>query len=111
MTEYRNNGDGTFTAITNGETTVSNTNGNVASNFDPVTELGVIIRNGTARLYIYGTYAVALIVAGATHVGLASISVHDPAWLTAATAVLTYLGIPVGALAAANTTTPKAGGM
>jgi len=69
------------------------------------TQLGVIVKNARARAVIYGTYVVALIAAGATQVGFASLEVTQPDWLVASLAVLAYLGIPVGTLAVANTNT------
>jgi len=68
-------------------------------------QLGVIVKNARARAVIYGTYVVALIAAGATQVGFASLEVTQPDWLVASLAVLAYLGIPVGTLAVANTNT------
>jgi hypothetical protein len=70
-------------------------------------ELGVIISNKTARKLLYGIYVLLLLAAGAAHIAYNSLSVADPSWLVAGTAVLTYLGIPVGGLAAANTVNAK----
>jgi hypothetical protein len=77
--------------------------------------LGVVIKNPTMRKSIYGGYAIAMTVFGATQVGFASVSAAQPGWLTVALAILAYLGIPVGGLALANTSsapreTPKPGG-
>lgn len=80
-----------------GETEMTNNTTALPSN-----ELGVLITNSTARKWTYGVYALALIGAGATHVAYAALTAHDPSWLVAGTAVLTYLGIPVSALALAN---------
>jgi len=68
-------------------------------------QLGVIVKDARARAVIYGAYVVALIAAGATQVGFASLEVTQPDWLVASLAVLAYLGIPVGTLAVANTNT------
>jgi len=69
-----------------------------------VNDLGVIIGNSTARKTIYGLYVLALLTVGAIQVALAAVQIPQPSWLVAALAVLAYLGIPVGGLAAANTT-------
>lgn len=65
--------------------------------------LGVIVKNAKARAAIYGTYVVALIAAGAAQVGFAALAIDQPDFLVASLAILAYLGIPVGTLAAANT--------
>lgn len=75
------------------------------SNVPTPSNLGVIVKNAKARAFIYGGYVVAIIAAGATQVGFASIEVAQPEWLTASLAVLAYLGVPVGTLAVANTNT------
>ena len=66
-------------------------------------DLGVIVSSTGARKGIYGTYVLALVAAGATQVAYASLELSAPSWLVASVAVLAYLGIPVGGLAAANT--------
>ncbi|MDR6907455.1 hypothetical protein J2X63_003163 [Agromyces sp. 3263] len=66
-------------------------------------DLGVIISSAKARKWIYGLYVLALVGAGATQVAYASLELSAPPWLVASVAVLAYLGIPVGGLAAANT--------
>lgn len=72
-------------------------------------DLGVIVTSPRARKTIYGAYVLLLLAAGAAQVGFAAASAGQPVWLTAALAVLAYLGIPVGGLAAANTAVaPKA---
>jgi hypothetical protein len=71
-------------------------------------QLGVIVKNAKARAYIYGGYVVAIIVAGAAQVGYASLELAQPDFLTASLAILTYLGVPVGTLAVANTNTARA---
>lgn len=68
-------------------------------------QLGVIVKNAKARAFIYGGYVIAIIAAGAAQVGFASLEVSQPDWLTASLAVLAYLGVPVGTLAVANTST------
>lgn len=67
--------------------------------------LGVIIANTRARKIVYGSYVIALVLAGASQVGYAAVQITQPDWLTAALAILTYLGIPVGGLALANAPT------
>lgn len=65
--------------------------------------LGNVIKNATARAYIYGTYVVLGVLIGATQIGFASIEgLSQPTWLTVTLAVYGYLGIPVGGLAAVN---------
>jgi hypothetical protein len=67
-----------------------------------VTDLGRIVKNATVRQAIYLTYIVLIIIVGAATVAFATLAVGIPAWINVANAVLTYLGIPVGTLAAAN---------
>lgn len=68
-------------------------------------DLGTIVGSARARKAIYGTYVIGIVILGATQVGFAAISAGQPDWLTVALAVAAYLGIPVGGLAAANTST------
>ncbi len=77
---------------------MSNTDGIPTAN-----DLGVIITSARARKAIYGSYVLALVGAGATQVAYASLELSAPSWLVASVAVLAYLGIPVGGIAAANT--------
>ncbi len=65
--------------------------------------LGIIITSPTARKIIYGTYTILLLIAGAAQVAFAAIPSGQPVWLTAGLSVLAYCGVPVGALAVANT--------
>lgn len=67
--------------------------------------IGNIITSPTARKTIYGTYIILLVIAGAIQVAYVAIALGQPTWLVAALAVLTYLGIPVGGLALANSPT------
>lgn len=67
--------------------------------------LGTIITSATIRKAIYSAYVIAIIIIGAIQVGVAAISTGQPEWLTVAIAVAAYLGVPVGGLAAANTST------
>lgn len=69
-------------------------------------DLGVIVTSAKLRKQIYGAYVLLLLLAGATQVGFAAVSAGQPQWLVAVLAVLAYLGIPVGGLAAANTAVP-----
>jgi hypothetical protein len=64
-------------------------------------DLGSVVTNATLRKYIYGTYTVALVLAGATQVGYGA--GNEPEWLTVALRVLAYLGALIGGLALANT--------
>jgi hypothetical protein len=73
------------------------------SDIPTASQLGVIVKNAKARAIIYGTYVVAIIVAGAAQVAYASLELGQPDILVAAVAVLAYLGVPVGTLAVANT--------
>lgn len=68
-------------------------------------DLGTVVSSAKARKAIYGIYVIGILVIGAIQVGFAAISAGQPDWLTVALAVGAYLGVPVGALAAANTTT------
>jgi hypothetical protein len=77
----------------------------------PSTDLGKIITSATARKVIYSTYVILLVIVGAIQVAFAAVSSSQPAWLIGALAVMAYLGVPVGGLAIANTstTTPSNG--
>lgn len=66
-------------------------------------DLRKVIKSARARMLIYSVYVVAILVIGAIQVGFAAAEVAAPSWLTVALAVAAYLGVPVGALAAANT--------
>lgn len=66
-------------------------------------DLGVIITSPRARRLIYALYVLLLVAAGAMQVAFAALEAGQPDWLVATLAVLAYLGIPVGGLAAANT--------
>lgn len=61
--------------------------------------LGNIIKNASARAWIYGTYVVAGLVIGAAKVAYID---PDPTWLVQTFEVWAYLSIPVGSLAALN---------
>lgn len=78
------------------------------SNVNPP-NLGSIITSAVARKIIYGTYAIGVVAIGAFQVAFASTPElgGQPVWLTIALAVAAYLGVPVSALALANT--PPAG--
>lgn len=64
-----------------------------------------VITNTRARQIIYGVFVLALVVVGAIQVGYGALEAPVPAAVTVALEVLTYLGIPVGALALANAPT------
>ena len=61
--------------------------------------LGNIIKNASARAWIYGTYVVVGLLIGAAKVAYVD---PDPTWLVQAFDVWAYLSIPVGSLAALN---------
>ena len=69
--------------------------------------IGAVIKSPTARKRIYGTYAVFAIAVGAVAAGFLPLADELPPWLQAAQAVVAYLAIPIGGLAAANTNTGK----
>lgn len=69
--------------------------------------LGTIVTRARVRKAIYAAYVVAIILIGAIQVGHAAIRAAQPEWLTVALAVAAYLGVPVGGLAAANTSTQR----
>ncbi len=64
--------------------------------------LGNIVKNATARAVIYGAYVIAALVVGGIQVGFSAIEAVQPDWVGAAQAVIAYLAIPVGGLAAIN---------
>lgn len=64
--------------------------------------LGVVIKSPSARRWIYSTYAILAIAVGAIVAGFGVTGVL-PAWLEAAQAVIAYLAVPIGGLAAVNT--------
>ena len=70
--------------------------------------LGAVIESPRARKIIYGVYILIVFVIGCAQVAYASLELGQPAWLTAAIAVAAYAGIPVGGLAAVNTSTTPA---
>lgn len=74
--------------------------------------LGSVITNPAARKLIYGIYVVAIVIIGAIQVAYAAVPAWggQPDWLAAALAVTAYLGIPVGGLALANTSTVSSAG-
>lgn len=67
--------------------------------------LGNIITSPTARKAIYGAYAIGVVAVGAAQVAFAAAPElgGQPTWLTVALAVAAYLGVPISALALANT--------
>lgn len=69
--------------------------------------LGTIVESARVRKIIYSAYVVAIVIIGAIQVGFAAISAGQPEWLTVALAVAAYLGVPVGGLAVANTSTSE----
>lgn len=69
--------------------------------------LGVVIENPMARKWIYGLYAILAIAVGATVAGFLAVTTTLPTWLEVMQAVVAYLAIPIGGLAAVNTNTGK----
>lgn len=67
--------------------------------------LGMIVTSARIRKIIYTVYVLVIIIIGAIQVGFAAVSAGQPDWLTIALAVAAYLGVPVGGLAAVNTST------
>lgn len=65
--------------------------------------LGNVITSARIRAAIYTVYVVAAIVVGAFPIAYAATSAPAPSWVAIATAVIAYLAIPVGGLAAVNT--------
>ena len=63
------------------------------------TNLGNIIKNDKARQIIYATWFILGIVIGAVQVAFTD---PDPQWLETSFNVWSYLGIPIAALASAN---------
>jgi hypothetical protein len=61
--------------------------------------LGNIIKNASARAWIYGIYVIVGLLIGGLKVWYQD---PDPQWLTQAFDVWAYLSIPVGSLAALN---------
>lgn len=71
-------------------------------------DLGVVVRNPKARRVVYGAYACAAFVVGGVAAYFLGIGEQLPTVVVGAQAVVAYAGIPIGALAVANT--PPSGG-
>jgi len=56
-----------------------------------------------ARKYVYGLYGAAALAVACVDVGYGAASAADPTWLAVSQAVIAYLAVPVGVLAASNT--------
>ena len=67
-------------------------------------DLGVIVRNPKARRIVYGAYAGAAFIVGGVAAYFLGIGEQLPTIVVGAQAVVAYAGIPIGALAVANTT-------
>ena len=68
-----------------------------------VRSLDNIITNRVARRVIFVSYTLAALGLGAVQVGIAATeAAFTPEWVNVANAVMLYLGIPVGTLAASN---------
>lgn len=70
--------------------------------------LGNIITSSTIRKAIYGIYGIGVVILGAAQVAFATAPElgGQPVWLTVSLAVAAYLGVPISALALANTPKP-----
>jgi hypothetical protein len=66
--------------------------------------LGNVVSNAVARRVIYGLYVVAAVVVGGIAAYFLGTGHPLPEGIVGAQAVIAYLGIPVGGLALANTT-------
>ena len=66
-------------------------------------DLGSVITSPRVRSWVYGAYVLVLVTLGALSAGYAVLDGPIPTWLLVANAVGTYLGIPIGGLAVANT--------
>lgn len=67
--------------------------------------IGRVITNPTARQVVYGVYAISALVVGGIAAYFLGIGQSVPEAIVGAQAVVAYAGIPVGALAVANTNT------
>ncbi len=66
-------------------------------------DLGTVITSDKVRRIIYTVYVIGIVLLGAVQVAYAGALDGTPQWLTIANSVALYLGAPVGALAAVNT--------
>ena len=64
----------------------------------------LVLLPAKVRQVIYVVYGLLALTASATQVGYNSVSVANPSWLVVATAVIGFLAVPVGAIAALNVT-------
>jgi len=74
------------------------------------TNLGNVISNNKARKIIYGTYTVAAVAVGGVGAYFLGTGHAIPEAVVGAQAVIAYLGIPVGGLALANTSSSSTSG-
>lgn len=65
-------------------------------------ELGKVIKNPAVRQGLYLGYVAAAIVVGVLHAAFSVYEDTPPLWLSSAAAVVSYLAIPLGSLAAVN---------
>lgn len=72
-------------------------------------DLGKVIKSSKVRGIIYGTYIIGIVLLGAVQVAYAASVAGQPEWVGIAISVAAYLGAPIGALAAVNTTAGKPG--
>lgn len=71
-------------------------------------DLGRLVKSPRVRNGLYLLYATVALAVGALNVAVQASGLELP-WLAGATAVVAYLAIPFGGLAAANTVSPVAG--
>ncbi|UAJ78300.1 hypothetical protein IT072_02310 [Leifsonia sp. ZF2019] len=76
---------------------------------DTNTNLGNVISSNLARKIIYGAYAVAGVVVGGAGAYFLATGHTVPEVIIGAQGVITYLAIPVGGLALANTSSAPKG--
>lgn len=67
----------------------------------------LVLLPAKVRQIIYVAYGLLALTASATQVGYNSVNVDNPSWLVVATAVIGFLAVPVGAIAALNVTANK----
>jgi hypothetical protein len=70
-------------------------------------DLGNVISSGKARKIIYGCYAGAAVVVGGVAAYFLGTGAPEPTAVLGALAVVAYLGIPIGGLALANTSSTR----
>jgi hypothetical protein len=64
----------------------------------------LILLPAKARQIVYVAYGIIALVCASTQVGYNAIDLANPAWLVVSSAVIAFLAVPIGALAALNVT-------